>query len=57
MTTDLVTVPQAAPVKTIIQYLIDAHIHRVIVLDDDARMAGVVSTTDLLAALQRAGNA
>ena len=56
MTTDLVTVPENASASTIIQYLIDAHIHRVIVLDDDERLAGLVSATDILAALhQQAG--
>lgn len=56
MTTDLVTVPETATVQTIIQYLIDAQIHRVIVVDDSGRMSGLVSTVDVLAALQRAGN-
>jgi CBS-domain-containing membrane protein len=34
--------------------MVDAHIHRVVVLDDRKRLRGIVSTTDVLAALRRA---
>jgi CBS-domain-containing membrane protein len=33
--------------------MIDAHIHRVIVVDNDGRLVGIVSMTDILASLMR----
>jgi CBS domain-containing protein len=51
MTADPVTVGPAASVRTLARMMIDAHIHRVIVADEDRRPVGVVSSTDLLAAL------
>jgi CBS-domain-containing membrane protein len=54
MTTDLVRVRSDAPLSTVVSYLIDAHLHRVLVLDEDQRLKGIVSTIDVLAALQRA---
>jgi predicted transcriptional regulator len=56
MTTDLVSVGEATPLKTIIQHMVDAHIHRILVLDRDRRLQGIVSTVDVLAGLLRAGH-
>ncbi len=35
MTSDLVSVDENAPVSTVIQYVVGAHVHRVLVLDED----------------------
>lgn len=53
MTTDLIVAHAADPIVEIAQKMIDAHIHRVVVLDDRRRPVGVVSTTDCLAAMVR----
>lgn len=55
MTTDLVSVSEQTPAATVIQHMLDAHIHRVLVLDDAERLVGIVSTTNVLAALLQAG--
>ena len=51
MTPDPVTVQPATPVRVLARMMIDAHIHRVIVVDEEHRPVGIVSSTDLLAAL------
>lgn len=51
MTPDPVTVAPATPLTELARMMLDAHIHRVIVVDADMRPVGVVSTTDVLAAL------
>jgi CBS domain-containing protein len=51
MTADCVTVPPTTPVRRLARIMIDAHIHRVIVVNDERRPIGIVSTTDLLGAL------
>jgi CBS domain-containing protein len=56
MTPDPVTVPPTCPVRKLARLMIDAHIHRLIVVDKDRRPQGIVSSTDLLAALARAGD-
>ena len=53
MTTDLVVAHLADPVADIAQKMIDAHIHRVIVVDEEHRPVGIVSHTDCLAAMVR----
>jgi predicted transcriptional regulator len=55
MTTDLVSVSEETPLATVIQHMVDAHIHRVLVLDDAKRLVGIVTTTNVLAALLRLG--
>jgi CBS domain-containing protein len=55
MTPDPVCVPADTPIRTLARRMIDAHIHRVIVTDDAHRPVGVVTSTDLLGALARAG--
>jgi CBS domain-containing protein len=51
MTADPVTAPQDQPIRTLARRMLDASVHRVIVVDGDRRPVGVVSGTDLLAAL------
>jgi CBS domain-containing protein len=53
MTADPVTVPDNLPLVEMARTLIDAHIHRVIVVDEDGHPVGVVTTSDILAALVR----
>lgn len=51
MTPDPVTAQPATSVRVLARMMIDAHIHRVIVVDEARRPIGVVSTMDVLAAL------
>jgi CBS-domain-containing membrane protein len=55
MTDDPVTVSPATPVAELARMMVDAHIHRVIVVDGEGRPVGIVATTDILAAVGRAG--
>ncbi|MCI0379777.1 MAG: CBS domain-containing protein [Gemmataceae bacterium] len=54
MTKDPVTVPPQTTIRELAQMMIDAHIHRVIVVDKDERPVGIVSSTDILAAVAHA---
>jgi len=51
MTPDPVTAQAATSIRDLARMMIDAHIHRVIVVDEGRRPIGVVSSTDLLAVL------
>ena len=51
MTADPVTVKPETSIRALARMMIDAHIHRVIVVDNERRPIGIVSSTDLLAAL------
>lgn len=51
MTPDPVTVGTAATIRFVARAMIDSHVHRVIVVDSDRRPVGVVSVTDLVAAV------
>jgi hypothetical protein len=51
MTPDPVTVPPATGIGELARRMLDAHIHRVIVVDREGRPVGVVSSTDILAAV------
>lgn len=53
MTRDPVTVAASTPLGELARMMLDAHIHRLIVVGADCRPAGVVSTIDILAALAR----
>ena len=53
MTSDLVSVGEDTPLETIVQHMVDAHIHRVVVLDRNRRLKGIISSMDVLAALMR----
>jgi CBS domain-containing protein len=51
MTRDPVMVRPTTPVTEVARKMIDAHIHRVIVVDDGGTPEGIVSSTDILAAV------
>jgi CBS domain-containing protein len=51
MTADPVTVPASTGIADLAREMVDAHIHRVIMVDARRRPVGVVSSTDILAAL------
>jgi CBS domain-containing protein len=53
MTADPVTVTADRSIADLARMMIDARIHRVIVVDDQDRPVGIVSSTDLVAALAR----
>jgi CBS-domain-containing membrane protein len=55
MTADVVTVEPQTPLPELARLMIDTHSHRVIVVDARRRPIGVVSSTDILAALADAG--
>jgi CBS-domain-containing membrane protein len=51
MTTDVVTAEPTATVGELARTMLDAHVHRVIVVDRQGRPIGVVSSMDILAAV------
>ena len=51
MTADIVTTGPDVPLPRLSRMMIDAHIHRVLVVDEEHRPIGIVTSTDLLAAL------
>jgi CBS-domain-containing membrane protein len=51
MTPDPVTARPATPVSEVARMMIDAHIHRVIIVDERGKPVGIVSSTDILAAV------
>jgi CBS domain-containing protein len=51
MTPDPVTAGPHTSIRKLARMMIDAHIHRIIVVDEDGSPIGLVSSTDLLAAL------
>lgn len=57
MTADPVTVDPQVGIGKLAHMMLDAHIHRVIVVDHDHRPIGIVSATDILAAVARAEQA
>jgi CBS domain-containing protein len=54
MTADPVTVSPGTSIAELAREMIDAHIHRIIVVDPANRPVGVVSSTDILAAVAKA---
>jgi CBS domain-containing protein len=54
MTMRPVTVAPPTLIGDLAQKMIDAHIHRVLVVDDQDRPQGIVTSTDVLAAVARA---
>jgi CBS domain-containing protein len=54
MTCDPVTAGPGTRIGALAQMMLDAHIHRVIVVDKNGRPVGVVSSTDVLAAVAQA---
>jgi CBS domain-containing protein len=55
MTADPVTVVPGTPIYLVARRMLNAHVHRVIVVDEDGRPIGIVTSTDILAAVARAG--
>jgi CBS domain-containing protein len=53
MTPDPVTVEPCARIAELARKMLDAHIHRLIVVDEHDRPVGVISSTDIFAALAR----
>jgi CBS-domain-containing membrane protein len=53
MTTDLVTGTMSTGVTELARMMLDAHIHRIIIVDQLARPIGIVTATDVLAAVAR----
>jgi predicted transcriptional regulator len=51
MTADPATVVADTPIRVLALRMIDAHVHRLIVVDKKHRPVGIVSTTDVLAAV------
>ncbi|MEI7685567.1 MAG: CBS domain-containing protein [Planctomycetota bacterium] len=53
MTHNPVTAPPQAPLSEISRMMLDAHIHRVLIVDAAGKPVGIVSSTDILAAVAR----
>lgn len=53
MTAQPVTVGPTALIGELAQKMVDAHIHRVVVVVDESRPQGIVTSTDVLAAVAR----
>jgi CBS-domain-containing membrane protein len=53
MTSDPVTAPPAMRIRDLARMMLDAHIHRVVIVDAQHHPIGVVSATDVLAAVAR----
>src|SRR5262249_39531744 len=53
MTRDVVTASRVTPLRELARMMVDAHIHRVIVTDDNRSPVGIVTSTDVLAAVAR----
>jgi CBS domain-containing protein len=51
MTADPVTVRPETPIRDLARWMLDAHIHRLVVVDEGQRPVGIVTSTDLLAAM------
>jgi CBS domain-containing protein len=56
MTADVGTVEAEAPLSALARAVVDAHVHRLIVVDEQHRPIGTVSCLDVLAALADRGN-
>ncbi len=54
MTAQPVTVPPTVTIGELSQKMVDAHIHRVLVVVEGGRPCGIVTSTDVLAAVARA---
>jgi CBS domain-containing protein len=54
MTVQPVAVEPTTPIGELAQEMVDAHIHRVLVVADRGRPCGIVTSTDILAAVARA---
>lgn len=48
MTSDLIWVHRSAPLKEVARRMIDNRVHRVLVMDDEAKLYGIISAYDLV---------
>jgi CBS domain-containing protein len=55
MTPDPATALPDTPIAQLARMMVDAHVHRLIIVDDQRRPIGIVSSTDIVAAVARAG--
>jgi CBS domain-containing protein len=55
MTPDPVTARPVTSLHVLARMMIDAHVHRIIVVDVEGKPVGVVSSTEVLAALACSG--
>jgi CBS domain-containing protein len=53
MTRNPVTAPRRTSIGALARMMLDAHIHRILVVDAGGKPVGIVSSTDILAALAR----
>jgi len=53
MTRNPVTTSRRTTIGALARMMLDAHIHRILVVDHDGKPVGIVSSTDILAALAR----
>ena len=53
MSTDVVTATPDTPLGELARSMVDAHIHRIVITDDLGKPVGIISTTDVLAAVAR----
>ena len=53
MTPDVVTASSDAPIGKLARWMLDAHIHRIVITDGQGKPVGMVSSTDILAAVAR----
>ena len=53
LTADVVTVEAHTPLPELARLMLDAHIHRVVVIDEHGKPIGVVSSRDVIAAVAR----
>jgi predicted transcriptional regulator len=53
MTRDPVTAPPGASIIRLARMMLDAHVHRIIIVDRADKPIGIVSSTDILAAVAR----
>ena len=51
MTADPATIDRETPIRALAWRMIDAHVHRLIVVDQESKPIGIVSTTDVLTAV------
>jgi len=54
MTAQPVTVTPGTPIGALAQMMVDAHIHRILVVVDHDGLRGIITSTDILAAVARA---
>lgn len=55
MTPDPVMARPETPISRLAKMMVDARVHRLIIVDEQHRPLGIVSTTDIVAAVARAG--